>query len=138
MITFFLPHLIKLGEQGRPTFLYPVSSGLSIYPAAGVPDYCATKAAIHSLSISLAVQLKEKNVHVVEIIPPFVESELHGSEGTTQHLDNIWMPLQKYTRLTLEGLVRGDPYVPVGTAVDRHKKFEEGKLELAQRLYGRS
>ncbi|OJA09098.1 hypothetical protein AZE42_02570 [Rhizopogon vesiculosus] len=138
MITFFLPHLIKLGEQGRPTFLYPVSSGLSIYPAAGVPDYCATKAAIHSLSISLAVQLKEKNVHVVEIIPPFVESELHGSEGTTQHLANIWMPLQKYTRLTLEGLVRGDPYVPVGTAVDRHKKFEEGKLELAQRLYGRS
>jgi short-subunit dehydrogenase involved in D-alanine esterification of teichoic acids len=57
-------------EQGRPTFLYTVSSGLSIIPAAGIADYCATKSAIHSLSISLAVQLKEKNVHVVEIIPP--------------------------------------------------------------------
>ena len=57
-------------EQGRPTFLYTVSSGLSIVPAPGIADYCATKAAIHSLSISLAVQLKEKNVHVVEIIPP--------------------------------------------------------------------
>jgi short-subunit dehydrogenase involved in D-alanine esterification of teichoic acids len=65
----FIP-LTLVQEQGRPTFLYPISSGLSIYPAAGVPDYCATKAALHSLSISLAVQLKSKNVHVVEIIPP--------------------------------------------------------------------
>lgn len=62
--------LTRVQEQGRPTFLYTVSSGLSIVPAAGIADYCATKAAIHSLSISLAVQLKEKNVHVVEIIPP--------------------------------------------------------------------
>ncbi|KAG2146545.1 uncharacterized protein EDB93DRAFT_1285121 [Suillus bovinus] len=135
MITFFLPHLIKLG-QGRPTFLYPVSSGLSIFPAAGVPDYCATKAALHSLSISLAVQLKRKNVHVVEIIPPFVESELHGFQGTTQGLPRFWLALEEYTKETMEGLVRGDPYVPAGTAVERYKKFEGGKLEAATKLYG--
>ncbi|KAG1894854.1 uncharacterized protein F5891DRAFT_704075 [Suillus fuscotomentosus] len=156
MITFFLPHLIKLGEQGRPTFLYPVSSGLSIYPAAGVPDYCATKSALHSLSISLAVQLKKKNVHVVEIIPPLVESELHGCgfpsilfrlyclltcalvQGATQGLSRFWLTLEEYTKETMEGLVRGDPYVPAGTAVDRYKKFESGKLEAAARLYGQS
>ncbi|KAG1885695.1 hypothetical protein F4604DRAFT_1918380 [Suillus subluteus] len=135
MITFFLPHLIKLGEQGRPTFLYPVSSGLSIFPAAGVPDYCATKAALHSLSISLAVQLKRKNVHVVEIIPP---RSCTGFQGTTQRLTRFWLTLEEYTKETMEGLVRGDPYVPAGTAVERYKKFEEGKLEAAARLYGQS
>lgn len=136
MITFFLPHLIKLGEQGRPTFLYTVSSGLSIIPAAGIADYCATKSAIHSLSISLAVQLKEKNVHVVEIIPPLVESELHGFQGSTQGLARFWLTLEEYTKETMEGLVRGDPYVPAGTAVQRYKKYEEGKLEAAAKLYG--
>ncbi|KAG2754542.1 NAD(P)-binding protein [Suillus brevipes Sb2] len=136
MITFFLPHLIKLGEQGRPTFLYTVSSGLSIIPAAGIADYCATKSAIHSLSISLAVQLKEKNVHVVEIIPPLVESELHDFEGTTQRLSKFWLSLEEYTKVTMEGLVRGDPYVPAGMVVEQHKKFEEGKLEAATKMYG--
>ncbi|KAG1739705.1 hypothetical protein EDB19DRAFT_1710211 [Suillus lakei] len=101
MITFFLPRLIKLGEQGCPTFLYTVSSGL--------------------LSISLAVQLKEKNVHVVEIMPPLVELELHDFEGTTQRLSNFWLSLEKYTKATMEGL---------------HKKFEEGELEAATKVYG--
>jgi len=43
---------------------------INLLTATGITDYCATKAAIHSLNILLAVQLNEKNVHVVEIIPP--------------------------------------------------------------------
>lgn len=35
----------------------------------------------------------------------------------------------------MEGLVRGDPYVPAGMVVDQHKKFEEGKLELAEKMH---
>ncbi|KAG1725130.1 hypothetical protein EDB19DRAFT_1710164 [Suillus lakei] len=116
MITFFLPRLIKLGEQGCPTFLYTVSSGL--------------------LSISLAVQLKEKNVHVVEIMPPLVELELHDFEGTTQRLSDFWLSLEKYTKATMEGLVRDDPYVPARMVVEQHKKFEEGELEAATKMYG--
>ena len=57
-------------------------------------------------------------------------------EGTTQSLSKFWMPLEEYTRSTMEGLVRGDPYVPAGMAVNQHKKFEEGKLELAEKMYG--
>ena len=56
-------------------------------------------------------------------------------EGSTRHLTNVWMPLEEYTRLTMDGLIRGDPYVPVGRVADRHKKFEEGKLELAEKMY---
>ena len=56
-------------------------------------------------------------------------------EGTTQRLSKFWIPLEEYTKVTVEGLVRGDPYVPAGRVVDDHKKFEEGKLELAEKMY---
>jgi hypothetical protein len=58
--------------------------------------------------------------------------------GTTQGPARFWLTLEEYTKETMEGLVRGDPYVPAGTAVQRYKKFEEGKLEAAAKFYGQS
>ncbi|KAG2059080.1 hypothetical protein BDR06DRAFT_763933 [Suillus hirtellus] len=80
-----------------------------------------------------AVQLKEKNVHVVEIIPPLVESELH--ECTTQRLSNFWLSLEEYTKVTMEGLVRDDPYIPAGMVIEQHKQFEEGKLKAVTKMH---
>ncbi|KAG1881507.1 hypothetical protein C8R48DRAFT_586404 [Suillus tomentosus] len=82
-----------------------------------------------------AVQLKEKNVHVVEIIPPLVESELHDFEGTTQRLSNFWLSLEEYTKVTMEGLVRDDPYIPAGMVIEQHKQFEEGKLGAVTKMH---
>jgi uncharacterized oxidoreductase len=56
-----------------------VSSGLGFVPIAAFPLYCATKAAIHSFSISLRHQLKQSSVKVFEVIPPIVhDTELKG------------------------------------------------------------
>lgn len=57
-------------EQGRPSFIIPITSGLAMLPAPHVPDYCATKAALHSFSLSLDKNLKNTNVHVMEVMPP--------------------------------------------------------------------
>jgi hypothetical protein len=57
-------------------------------------------------------------------------------EGTSQRLSNFWLSLEEYTKVTMEGLVRGDRYVPAGMVVEQHKKFEEGKLEAATKMYG--
>lgn len=55
-----------------------VTSGLSFMPLANVPIYCATKAALHSFTLSLRWQLKASHIRVVEIIPPAVDTDLQA------------------------------------------------------------
>ncbi|KAH8110647.1 NAD(P)-binding protein [Phellopilus nigrolimitatus] len=135
MIKFVLPHFLKLSAAGRHAFIVPISSGLAILPLSPCADYCATKAALHSLSISLHISLGNTNVHVMEIMPPLVESELHDSQGTTERLSKIWMPLDEFTRYAMEGLQRGDFNTVVPADKGVWAKFEEGKVEAIQRRH---
>ena len=89
-----MPHLLK---QHAATIL-TVSSGLAFVPLALTPTYCATKAAIHSWSQSLRYQLKDTKIKVVEIIPPWVATELMGEKPT----DPRAMPLNAYIAETVE------------------------------------
>ncbi|TFY64202.1 hypothetical protein EVG20_g6028 [Dentipellis fragilis] len=131
----FLPHFLKLGEQGRASFLVLITSTLAFVPAPWAANYSASKAAIHSLCLSMRVQLKEKNIHVIELSPPLVESELHDHQGMTQALSKIWMPLDKFIPAAMEGLLRGDPHIAVGRANGVFEQFEKDKLEAVQRFY---
>ncbi|KAG6850809.1 hypothetical protein H0H93_008112 [Arthromyces matolae] len=70
LIALFMPHLLKLAETGHQCLIVPVSSGLAVTPAPMIPNYSASKAALHSFSTSLQVQLQGTNVHVLEILPP--------------------------------------------------------------------
>ncbi|KAH9944091.1 NAD-P-binding protein [Epithele typhae] len=123
----FLPHLLKLSEEGRCSFLVPVTSSLAIVPGAPVPGYSATKAAVRSFTQSLRVQLDDTKIKVMEIVPPLVESELHDHQGTTPALSKFSMPLAD--------LVRGDDDIAVGNAELVRQKFEVGKYEAAAKLY---
>lgn len=68
-----------------------VSSGLAFVPLPATPTYCATKAAIHSFTESLRVQLAGKDVQVLELIPPAVQTDLMGQSD-----DDRAMPLQQF------------------------------------------
>lgn len=72
MVVQFLPHL----ERQKRAAIVNVSSGLAFVPLAIAPVYCATKAAIHSFTQSLRLQLKTTNVTVVELAPPTTETAL--------------------------------------------------------------
>lgn len=78
------PLLLKSGKSGAPTVIN-VSSGLGFVPMARFPVYCATKAGIHSWTMSLRQQVQSLGVKVIEIVPPWVATELGGAgkPGTT-------------------------------------------------------
>jgi uncharacterized oxidoreductase len=68
-----------------------VSSGLAFVPMSSTPTYNATKAAIHSYTISLREQLKGK-VEIIELAPPAVQTELTPGQSTREG----YMPLNDY------------------------------------------
>ena len=55
-----------------------VTSGLAFVQLSKVPVYCATKAFFRSFTISLRHQLKAKNIEVIEMIPPALNTDLGG------------------------------------------------------------
>ena len=55
-----------------------VTSGLSFVPLTKVPIYSATKAFLHSFTLSLQNLVKSKNIEVIEIIPPALNTDLGG------------------------------------------------------------
>jgi uncharacterized oxidoreductase len=89
-----MPHLLK---QSSATVIN-VSSGLAFVPLAMTPTYCATKAAIHSYTQSLRYQLQSTSIKVLEIIPPWVATELMGEKPT----DPRAMPLDKFIAETID------------------------------------
>lgn len=55
-----------------------VTSGLSFVPLTKTPIYSATKAFLHSFTLTLRHLLKGKHIEVIEIIPPALNTDLGG------------------------------------------------------------
>jgi len=106
-----------LRRQTRSTLMM-VSSGLAFVPMAITPTYCATKAAIHSYSQSLRHQLRDSGVEVLELIPPYVATDLMGKR---QVQDPRAMPLAEYIAEVME-ILRAQPTV-TEICVERVKGF---------------
>jgi uncharacterized oxidoreductase len=97
-----MPHLRR-----RPfATIINVSSGLAFLPLALTPTYCATKAAIHSYSQSLRYQLNETTMEVLELIPPYVATDLMSGAS-----DPRAMPLGKFIAEVM-GILKTQPTPP--------------------------
>lgn len=90
--------LLPLLKKQKESAVLMVTSGLAFTPLAGAPTYCATKAAMHSFSQSLRYQLRETSVQVLELAPPYVQTELGGA---SQASDPRAMPLAEYISETM-------------------------------------
>jgi uncharacterized oxidoreductase len=96
-----LSHLVARPHAAIMT----VSSGLAFLPLAMTPTYCATKAAIHSYTQTLRYQLKGTRVQVLELIPPYVQTELLGPR---QAKDPNAMPLEDFINETMN-IIKSSP-----------------------------
>lgn len=121
MSAALLPHLLK---QPRST-LVTVSSGLAFVPMFSSPTYSATKAAIHSYSMSLRHQLQGTPVEVVEIAPPYVQTELLGEFQAT---DPNAMPLAEFIDEVMQLLERGESEVIVERCKPLRFAAESGRM----------
>ncbi|MGL5819145.1 MAG: SDR family oxidoreductase [Phycicoccus sp.] len=88
-----------------------VGSGLGFVPYAKAPVYSATKAAVHSFTISLRRQLAGSTVQVVEIIPPVVDTALHRDMPSTPPMA---MPVDRFLDRVVRGLDAGRDEIPIG------------------------
>nr|WP_084605875.1 SDR family NAD(P)-dependent oxidoreductase [Agreia bicolorata] len=92
LIAALVPHL-----SSRPSAtIMTVSSGLAFVPLPATPTYSATKAAIHSFSQSLRVQLADTSIQVLELAPPAVATTLLGQEN-----DPHAMPVDEFLDETM-------------------------------------
>ena len=74
---YFIPLLMNKEESA----IVNISSGLGFVPMVSTPLYCATKAGLHSFSLSLRNQLKDTPIKVFEFMPPIVDTDL-GKDST--------------------------------------------------------
>ncbi len=98
-----LTHVVPLLVAQPTATIINVSSGLAFVPLPLTPTYCATKAAIHSYTQSLRVQLADTGVQVLELIPPGVQTDLMGQAARGQG-----MPLQAFLTEVMD-LLRDNP-----------------------------
>lgn len=108
----FTPHL---RNQPNATLLN-VSSGLAFVPLARFPIYCATKAFVHSFTMSLRHQMKGSGIKVMELIPPYVATELGGPRKTVAGPPP--MPLDSFIEQTMAALATDADEIAIAGAKD--------------------
>ena len=123
--TLFIPHLLNQPQAA----ILNVTSGLAFSPMAMMPIYGATKAAIHSFTLSLRHQLSGTPISVIEVIPPAVDTDL-GGVGLHTH----GTPLPEYINSVIEQLKDGSLETTYGFSAQSSRASREQLDELFKRM----
>lgn len=106
-----------------------VTSGLAFVPLAKVPVYCATKAFMRSFTLSLRHMLKERNIEVIEIIPPALNTDL-GAKG----IHSAYPPVSDFIASIFEQLKSGRTELTFAMSEDRLKANNETIQDYFNRM----
>lgn len=129
--------LLPLLQRQPVASIVTTTSGLAFVPRAHYPTYCASKAFLHSWLQALRTQLKDSAVEVLELVPPYVQTELAGPD---QASDPNAMPLDDYIAEVIQLI--GDGETPAGEIlVERVKMLRRAEskgtyTEIYARLNG--
>ncbi|MFI6403004.1 SDR family oxidoreductase [Streptomyces sp. NPDC050548] len=117
-----------LATRPRATIM-TVSSGLAFVPLPIAPTYNATKAAVHSFTESLRVQLADTSVEVLELVPPAVRTALMGQEES-----ETAMPLDAFLDEVMSILGAGEQPDEILVKAVQPLRFAEARGEYATML----
>ena len=112
LCVLFTPILLKRKNAA----IVNISSGLAFVPMAMMPVYCATKAAIHSFTISLRHQLRKTSVRVFEAAPPTTDTELDRSFAGEHEQAYRGISPQEVAARIMEGMKADKEEILVGEA----------------------
>ena len=113
MITQFLPQL----KARKDPLVINVSSSAALIPFLISPVYSAAKAALHSFTESLRVQMAFTGVTVIELIPPGVETPLYRDEAFAREMKlPKGMDVDVFAKKAIAGIEAGKLDVRPGLA----------------------
>ncbi|MEC0226206.1 SDR family oxidoreductase [Paenibacillus alba] len=107
-----------------------VTSGLAFTPFAIAPIYSATKAALHSFTMSLRLQLSDTSVEVIEVAPPAVNTDLGG-----MGIHTLGEPLDAFADGIFKELEEGKQEIGYGTSVNRLRMSRDEIDEYTENMY---
>lgn len=107
-----------------------VTSGLAFTPMAIAPIYSATKAAMHSFTVSLRHQLADTSVEVIEVAPPAVNTDLGGAG-----LHTSGEPLDAFADGIFQGLNEGKVEIGYGSSVNRLRMTRDEVDKHVENMY---
>jgi len=109
--------LVDLIKANRGTIIN-VSSGLAFVPLTCAPIYSATKAAVHSYTLSLRYHLQEAGVEVIELMPPSTRTEM--TAGLPESPDFKLITTDELVNATMKGLEGGALEIRPGQSNQLH------------------
>lgn len=110
LTALFTPYFLMESEAA----LINVTSGLGIVPLIITPIYSATKAGLHSFSVSLRKQLAGTSIKVFEIIPPIVDTDLdRGARDKRGQTDKGIKP-EQVAKESVVGIAKDKFEIPLG------------------------
>lgn len=117
LIKRFLDHLL-----GQPnSAVINITTGLIYAPHGDMPGYCASKAALHSYTQSLRLQLRESPLKVVEVMMTAVDTHFHDGG----HVPQMAISTERAVAFMLKGLGKSKNEIKIGNV---------GMLSLLSRL----
>lgn len=119
--SLMVPHL----RDKNGAAIINISSGLAFAPLAFMPVYCATKAAVHSVSLSLRHQLKDTHIKVFEIAPPSVDTELGHDRREDKDQSHGGMPVDEFIVGAIDALQNDVYEAAIGQAGQLREKRED-------------
>jgi uncharacterized oxidoreductase len=123
-------HLTALFQRSDSlTTVVNITSGLAFAPLAKTPVYSATKAFFHSFTLSLRHLLKTKNIEVIELIPPALNTDL-GGKGIHDHAP----PVSGFIDSVFEQLREGKTEIAYGMSEAASKASSEDLRNIFARM----